>query len=233
MLALRRLTVALALSLALPFAVQAQTALKVAPPPTQDQIVSQLMWGNFLYSVGVPVLPGDISPKLRASLVAGQAPKAIILSCADSRVPPEHLFRQGLGEIFVSRIAGNVPMVGEIATIEYGVEHLGVPVLFVLGHTSCGAVKAAVGQYQAPSELSPALTALVEEILPAVKAAAEGHPTDLVGAAVHENALLAAENLIARSAIVREAVESGKLKVFVGVYDLASGRVTIDVAGVR
>ncbi len=224
------LALLLTLALALPLAARAQAVTTAA---TQDQIVAELLWNNFLYAHGLPVFPQDVSPRLRQSLVAAQAPKAIILSCADSRVPPEHVFRQGLGKIFISRIAGNVPMIGEIATIEYAVEHLGVPVLMVLGHTSCGAVKAAVGQYTTPSELSPALTALVDEIMPAVVAAAAQHPADLVGATVHENAHQAAERLLARSTIVREAVESGKLRVLVAVYDLSTGLVTVDDPNVK
>jgi carbonic anhydrase len=197
--------------------------------PDFDAIVADLMAGNARYVRGDKGQLPRIDDKRRAELVAGQAPKAIVLSCSDSRVPPEHVFRQGLGDIFVARIAGNVPMSGMVASIEYAVEHLHAPVIFVLGHASCGAVKATVAQTQAATELTPDLTALVNEIMPAVTAA-EAHlepGQSLVDAAIHENALLAAEHLLERSEVVRRAVEAHEVRVLVGLYDLATGKVTI------
>src|SRR5690242_1822930 len=129
----RKLALAVALSFALPIAARADAE--------QDQIVKDLLAGNKRYAQGATSGLPDIGPTRRSALVAGQNPKAIVLGCADSRVPPEHVFRQGLGDVFVTRIAGNVPMSGMIASIEYAVEHLGTKVLFVLGHQSCGAVK--------------------------------------------------------------------------------------------
>lgn len=197
---------------------------------SQKAIIEDLLDGNLAFAKnkrnGLP----DIGPARRAELVAGQAPKAVILSCSDSRVPPEHVFRQGLGDVFVSRVAGNVPLEGEIASIEYAVEHLKVPVLMVLGHSSCGAVTAAVQQSRSGTELTPALTALVNEIMPAVTQAEANLPAngDLVDATIHVNARLAVTHLLARSAVLREAEEAGTLKVLVGIYELASGLVTLE-----
>lgn len=195
-----------------------------------NQIIKDLLDGNLAFVRNRRNHLPELGPARRAELVAGQSPKAIILSCSDSRVPPEHVFRQGLGEVFVARTAGNVPLEGEIASIEYAVEHLKIPVLLILGHSSCGAVTAAVQQSQAATELSPALTALVNEIMPAVMQAEASLPADgnLVDASIHVNAQLAATHLLERSAVVREAVEAGHLKVVVGIYDLASGLVTLE-----
>ena len=219
-----------------PIAPASETATgNVTAAQSPDQIVEDLLDGNRAFARGRKSRLPEIGPERRAELVAGQAPKAIILSCSDSRVPPEHVFRQGLGDIFVSRVAGNVPLTGEIASIEYAVEHLKVPVLLVLGHSSCGAVTAAVAQSQAATELTPALTALVNEIMPAVTEAERMLPagSDLVDATIHVNARLAASSLLERSAVVREAAEAGHLKVVVGIYDLASGLVALEDAAVE
>jgi carbonic anhydrase len=185
-----------------------------------------------LFSVGLPPGPGDVSPRLRACLDAnGQHPKGIILSCIDSRIPPELVFRQGLGDFFVSRIAGNVPLVGEIASVEYAVEHIGVPLVFVLGHTKCGAVNTAAASFEDPTIThTPALTTLVDEILPAIEASAVSLAPPVADRvkAVHVNAQLAAFNLLDRSEAVCAKVREGKTRVVVGVYDQASGRVTLE-----
>lgn len=211
--------VAVVLALSLPVAALANEE--------QDLILKDLSYGNALFvrdsKYGFPA----IDSARRTFLTTGQNPKAIVLSCVDSRVPPEHVFRQGLGDIFVARIAGNVPMSGMIASVEYAVEHLHTPVLVVMGHGSCGAVKATVDQLGAPGGLTPDLQALVNEIMPAVLEARSHHPADLVAESVKVNAWDAARNLVKRSAVVREAFESGELKIVVGIYDLATGAVKL------
>jgi carbonic anhydrase len=198
----------------------------------QDAILAELMEGNAAYVAGHGELP-PIDAARRSQLVAGQSPKAIVLGCADSRVPPEHLFRQGLGEIFVSRVAGNVPLVGEIASIEYAVEHLHVPVIVVMGHTSCGAVKATLEQVElgaAARSITPALDTLVAEITPAVIEAeehVEEHGGDLLAEAIEVNAVKAARNLLKRSEVVSHAVSIGEVRLVVAEYDLATGKVRI------
>jgi carbonic anhydrase len=221
----RKLALAVALVVALPFAAGATSE--------QDQVVKELLAGNRLFAQGVTSGLPDVGPARRSELVASQSPKAIVLGCADSRVPPEHVFRQGLGDIFVTRIAGNVPMSGMIASVEYGVEHLGTKVLLVMGHHGCGAVKAAVAEQDAVAHgthtaLTADLKSLVGEILPAVNWAVTTRQRDVLDASIHMNARLAAQHLLDRSEVVRHAWETGELKVLVGVYDLATGVVTIE-----
>jgi len=154
----------------------------------------------------------------RSSLTAGQEPYAIILSCADSRVVPELAFDAGLGELFVIRVAGNVANNSSIASIEYAVAHLGTPVIVVLGHESCGAVTAAIGG----GDNGHNLNHLLSHITPALAATDKGAPVNDV---VKKNAELTGEELKTRSAIIRNAVDSGKVKIIPAYYNLGSGAV--------
>lgn len=154
----------------------------------------------------------------REALTSGQEPYAIILSCADSRVVPELAFDTGLGELFVVRVAGNVANSSSIASIEYAVAHLGTPVIVVLGHQSCGAVTAAVNG----GDNGYNLNHLLSHIMPAISAS--GADAD-VNAVVKKNAELNAEELVSRSAIIKGAVDSGKLKIVPAYYHLDSGKV--------
>lgn len=154
----------------------------------------------------------------RQALTGGQEPYAIILSCADSRVVPELAFDTGLGEIFVVRVAGNVANSSSIASIEYAVAHIGTPVIVVLGHQSCGAVTAAVSG----GDNGYNLNHLLMHITPAIAASAEGATVNDV---VKKNAELTATELVNRSAIITNAVESGKLKILPAYYNLDTGAV--------
>lgn len=208
----------LALALILPFVASASEVDK-------DAILAELMEGNARYVRGDLGLLPKIDGTRRTDLLAGQHPKAAILSCADSRVPPEHIFRQGLGDLFVARVAGNLAMTAELASLEYGVEHLGVPVIVVMGHSSCGAVKTAVQLYPGEPNLTPSLNALVKEIYPAVEeAVAKGG--DVVAHAVEANAFRAAEKVL-ESPVIEEAVHLGHVRIVVAEYDLATGAVAI------
>ncbi|MFN8588083.1 MAG: carbonic anhydrase [Candidatus Eisenbacteria bacterium] len=160
----------------------------------------------------------------RAALVSGQHPRAIILACADSRVGPELLFDQSLGDLFVVRNAGNIPDPIVLGSMEYAVEHLGASLIVVLGHQSCGAVKAAAGKDEMPS---PNLVAVVQEIRPTAQRLSscfEG--AELVDRTVRANAKHTAEAILANSGIIREAVEKGHVKVVSAYYDLATGQIT-------
>ncbi len=154
----------------------------------------------------------------RSSLTGGQEPYAIVLSCADSRVVPELAFDTGLGEIFVVRVAGNIANSSSIASIEYAVAHIGSPVIVVLGHESCGAVTAAVGG----GDNGYNLNHLLGHITPAIAASDDDASVNDV---VKKNAQLTAEELKSRSAIIRDAVNSGKLKIVPAYYNLGSGKV--------
>ncbi len=154
----------------------------------------------------------------RDNLTGGQHPYAIILSCADSRVVPELAFDAGLGELFVVRVAGNVANTSSIASIEYAVAHIGSPVLVVLGHQSCGAVTAAITGGNNGYNLNH----LLSHIQPALAAC----PKDAgINDVVRKNAELTVEDLKSRSAIIKGAVDSGKLQVLPAYYHLDSGRV--------
>ena len=154
----------------------------------------------------------------RESLVGGQDPYAIILSCADSRVVPELAFDAGLGELFVVRVAGNVANNSSIASIEYAVAHIGSKVIVVLGHQSCGAVTAAIQG----GDNGHNLNHLLYHVTPALAAAGEGAPINTV---VKKNAELTAQELINRSSIIKNAVDSGALKIVPAYYNLDSGKV--------
>lgn len=154
----------------------------------------------------------------RESLVGGQQPYAIILSCADSRVVPELAFDTGLGEIFVVRVAGNTANSSSIASIEYAVAHCGSKVIVVLGHQSCGAVTAAANG----GDNGYNINHLLAHITPALHAAGEGADINDV---VRKNAQLTAQELVSRSAIIGQAVAAGSVKIVPAYYNLDSGRV--------
>ena len=138
----------------------------------------------------------------RAARVSAQYPIAAILSCADSRVSPELLFDQGPGDLFVVRVAGNFVHDDGLASLEYAVKILGVPLLIVLGHTNCGAVDAAIKVVKEGAELPGHLPELIESIKPAVIAAQAGHPADLLATAIEENVKLNVKRLHADEPIV-------------------------------
>ncbi|MEK6407563.1 MAG: carbonic anhydrase [Acidobacteriota bacterium] len=161
----------------------------------------------------------------RAALIYEQHPYATVLSCSDSRVPPEIVFDESLGKLFVIRVAGNVVDLVALGSIEYAAEHLHSKLLLVLGHESCGAVKAAVdgGHY------SPGIEAIVEKIKPAVEIAKRKHPDaiDILPYAVVENIELQTKSVLAQSEIISRLVENRELKIASGEYWLRSGRVDI------
>jgi carbonic anhydrase len=159
----------------------------------------------------------------RPALTRGQKPYAIVLSCADSRVPPEIVFDESLGRLFVIRVAGNVAGPDEVASVEYAAEHAGTRLLVVLGHGSCGGVAAAMG----PEDPTPSLASLLKEIRPAVDAArAKGADENhLAAEAVKENVRLQLKNVTGRSEVLRKMVAEGRFATAGAVYDLASGRV--------
>ena len=201
---------------------------------TADEALTKLMDGNKRY-VGMTMNACAESNTIgREKLAKGQKPYAIVLSCSDSRVPPELVFDQGLGEIFVVRVAGNVPDPIVIGSIEYAAEHIGSPLIMVLGHERCGAVTATVdGNGKGEGNIG----AIVKAIAPALKKAkAEcGKNKDcdkkdkakLIESVVDMNARMIAANLPNQSRIIRELVKEGKLKIVAAKYDLDDGTVTL------
>lgn len=163
--------------------------------------------------------------KARAGVAQHQAPWATILSCADSRVPPELIFGgQNVGELFVARNAGNMADTATLGTIEYGAAALGVPLIVVLGHERCGAVVAACDVVEKNARFPGSIGPMLEPIIPAALAA-KGKPGDFVDNAIRENAMRTASRIVSASAIVADLVAKGKVKVVAGRYDLDDGRV--------
>jgi carbonic anhydrase len=191
------------------------------PARSADQIWTDLLAGNKRFVAGKLQIR-DVSA-LRGKLAAGQQPHVIVLSCSDSRVAPEFVFDQMLGDLFVVRAAGNIAGPVGLGSIEYAVDHFHSPLLIVLGHQKCGAVNAACSGQKMPS---PNLEAIVDKIDPAVaKAKTYAKADDLVESAIKENVHQSAKDLLANSEIVRDAVKSGKLTLIEAEYELDSGAV--------
>jgi carbonic anhydrase len=166
-----------------------------------------------------------ISASDRKRLVDGQKPHTIVLSCSDSRVPPEIVFDQKLGEIFVVRTAGESLDSSAIASIEYAVSHLGSNLIVVMGHESCGAVKAALATLKGGDAGSAWLNKLVADLHPHLKRFSELTPTDGVIVESWANVEGVAHDLTERSEIVRKLVESGEVQIQNALYHLGSGQV--------
>jgi carbonic anhydrase len=199
---------------------------------TPDAILRQLLDGNKRFTKGETLEPRR-KPEDFARLAEGQKPLAVIISCADSRVSPELLFDQGIGDLFVVRIAGNV-ISGAGATvkgsIEYAVAELGVSLVLVLGHGQCGAVKSALKHIDARDSLPGAINDLVNTIKPAV-ARSRGRKGDALENAIQANVEIGVERLRGLEPILAGPVKKGKVKVVGGVYDLKTGAVNITVRG--
>jgi carbonic anhydrase len=192
--------------------------------PNADQALAMLREGNMRFVSGKVQRPNSDAAR-RAETASGQAPFAIVLSCADSRVPVELAFDRGVGDVFVIRVAGNVADTDEIGTIEYGVGHLHSPLVVVMGHSSCGAVNAVASG----AEVHGSIPGLVDNIIPAVEWVKANRPEltgdALVTAAIEANVWQSIDDLLSESQEVRTAVESSGVKVVGAVYDLATGRV--------
>lgn len=182
---------------------------------TPAAALALLYEGNARFAEGKPQAPNRDLGRLRA-VAPGQKPFAAFLGCADSRVPVEIIFDQGFGDLFVTRIAGNVTTPECTGSLEFAAVVLGVKVLYVLGHTGCGAVSAAVQGDPVPGQIS----VLFQHLRPAVKAA-DGD----VEAATVANVKAQAETLSAASPELARLIQDGNLIVAGGVYDLATGRV--------
>ncbi len=161
----------------------------------------------------------DLGDARRRALGRGQRPFAVVLGCADSRVAPELIFDQGLGDLFVLRVAGNVTDPALLGSIEYALAELKAPLIVVLGHTECGAVKAALAGKPLPGNLGR----LIERVHVGKPPAEAG--ADALPAALWANAVHSAQELTARSPVIKEFVDRGRVRIAVGVYSLKTGRV--------
>lgn len=191
-------------------------------PTSPDEALRVLKEGNRRFARGESQ-PQPIGEGLRRTLTGGQSPYAIVVACADSRVAPEHVFNAGLGDLFVIRTAGNVCDPESLASIEYAVQHLGIPLCVVLGHEYCGAVAAAV----AGLTETPALDALLSRISPSVrKLRVEGLTgRGLLDRAEEENAQHSIAEALSRSALLRAAARSDRFRMLPARYLLTTGEV--------
>jgi len=188
---------------------------------SNERFVQRLLDGNRRYVDGKPSHPNQTLER-RKHVAKGQHPFAVVLSCSDSRVPPEIIFDQGIGDLFVVRVAGNIVDDAGLGSIEYAVEHLHASLIVVLGHERCGAVEAAVKGGEAPGRIK----SLVEAIRPAVEKS-KGEPGDLAENAMRANVRLVVDHLKASKPILEHLVHKGTLTVVGARYDLDDGQVTV------
>lgn len=210
-----------------------------APGVSPDEALQKLMDGNKRYVENKPTNAAMSDSATRTSLANSQKPYAVILTCSDSRVPPEILFDKGLGEIFVVRVAGNIPDPVVLGSIEYAAEHLGSPLVMVLGHERCGAVTATVDA-KGKSTGSVNIDAIVKAVEPGVKLAAkdceackgdkkcaETKKSEFIECVIDANAKMVAANLTKKSKILKHLVAEKKIKIVAAKYDLDDGVVTL------
>jgi carbonic anhydrase len=198
------------------------------PGPTPAQAYGQLVKGNGRFAGG-KAKHGDQTPAVRKGLAAGQKPHSIVVTCSDSRVAPEIAFDQGLGKLFEVREAGNALDPHAIASIEYAAEHLGATLIVVMGHDSCGAVKAAIYTAAGASAGSPSLDVLVKDLktnLATAPLTAEDTADPTVHKPVMVNVDAVVKQLVASSPLLKAKVDAGALAVVPAVYALDTGKVT-------
>jgi len=188
-------------------------------PPAAADVLAELKAGNEHHATKHYQHPHQTAARQR-ELTTTQHPHATILSCADSRVAPEIVFDQGLGDLFDVRVAGNIAGDAEIASIEYAADHLGVPVLVVLGHQRCGAVTAAAEPGEAPGHLP----VLIAAIRPAVEQA-RGMPGDTIDNAVRINVENVVRQLTGSQPVLAGLTAAGRLQVVGAVYSLDTGKI--------
>lgn len=196
-----------------------------APGMSPDEAVKLLKEGNDRYLNGKPQHPNQTRERRALTAGQGQHPFASVLSCADSRAPVELIFDRGIGDLFVVRVAGNVAAADEVGSLEYAVDHLGTPLVVVLGHSQCGAVTAVVQNDKVPANVA----ALVKPIAPAAAQARANNPgaggEALINAAIKANIWQAMEDLLQKSPIIKGQVKAGKVKVLGALYELDTGQV--------
>lgn len=216
---------AASLVLALGLNVQADESVDETAITTPDEAIAALKAGNERFLNG-ETLDQDFEAQIEATS-GGQQPYAVVLSCLDSRVPPEILFDQGIGDIFVGRVAGNVEDINMLGSFEFAGELVGVKAIVVMGHTSCGAVKGACADAKLGN-----LTQLLDEIEPAVEIVKTRHEGGDVCAAPHidevarENVKKTVEDIRDRSPVLADLEHAGKLKIVGAMYDITTGEVT-------
>lgn len=201
--------------------IRAIAAPSSVPPVSAAVSLQRLLDGNKRFAAGKMEHPRQTTER-RDEVAKGQHPFAAVLACSDSRTAPEIVFDQGLGDLFVVRVAGNVADHIVIESLDYSVTHLGTRLVVVMGHTRCGAIKAAVDGHAEPDEdVGP----MLRELRPAVEAA-KSMPGDVYGNAARENVILIVKEL-SQEGPLAPMIKSGELKIVGAMYDLDTGKVTL------
>jgi carbonic anhydrase len=203
------------------------------PPPTPeaevttpDEALERLMRGNARFVTAMASNPNQTIQR-REQVAGGQMPFAIVLGCSDSRVPPEIIFDQGLGDLFVVRVAGNLfdDNVG-LGSMEYAAEHFHSPLLMVLGHAECGAVKSTIEAMEQNATVPGRIGDIVDAIKPIVEQV-RGEPGNLLENSIRANVLHVVEQLVDADPYISKLQADGKLKIVGGVYALDTGKVNL------
>lgn len=204
------------------FAQGADPAHPDQPSVAPAEAISKLKEGNSRYTSGNLQHPGQTTAR-RTELAKTQHPFAVIVSCSDSRVPPEIVFDQGLGDLFICRVAGNIVNDENLGSIEYAVDHLGSRLILVLGHQRCGAVEAAKQTIAAKGKAPGHIESLVTAIKPAVDSTVNGD----LDATIKANVKHVVDSLRSSTPILKAKVDSGGVQVIGGYYSLDTGAVTL------
>ena len=188
---------------------------------TPDQALTKLMAGNARFVAQKRTTPNQAKERL-LEVAEGQAPFAALLSCADSRVPAEIVFDQGLGDLFVCRVAGNIATSEQIGSLEFGTAELGAKLIVVMGHTACGAVKATIEGGRLPGQIG----SIIDNIQVGVERARNNPGADKLATAVKANASYQVE-LLKRSTLLGDLIDKKQLKIVAAYYDLNTGKIEL------
>ncbi|MEW6145314.1 MAG: carbonic anhydrase [Thermodesulfobacteriota bacterium] len=211
------------------FAPHEARAAEVTSPMTSYEALKELMDGNERFIKSMKDSCVLRTPDRRMEVAEGQNPFAIILACADSRVSPEIIFDQWIGDLFVVRVAGNIVTpqnYGILGSIEYGVKALGVNLIMVLGHSRCGAVDSAIKAIKTGTAYPGSIGTIVQAIKPSVERA-KSEPGDLLHNAILDNIKLGVSRISDSDPVIAPMVKEDKVKVVGGNYDLVTGEVTL------
>jgi carbonic anhydrase len=224
-MSMKRIFAATAMAVFLLAAAIAAVASSGGPGLSADEAQTKLTEGNTRFVSGASVQPHQDAARRQDTASNGQHPFATVLACADSRVPPEVVFDQGLGDLFVVRVAGNVAATDEIGSIEYAADHLGTALVVVLGHTKCGAVTAVVKNESVTENIGK----LVAPIVPAVAGVRERFSSsgvdELIAKSIEANVWQGIADMYAKSPLLKKMAIQGKVKVVGAIYDVDSGQV--------
>jgi len=198
---------------------------------TANEAIKRLKKGNQRFVSGVRSIDTIVKQIQRADFVEGQEPFAIVLGCSDSRVPAEIIFDQGLGDLFVIRVAGNIVAPSQVGSVEFAADRFGTPLVVVLGHSVCGAVMATIDELERPSEeKSSNVLSIVNRIRPTVEPLFEtelrNDPDRLLESAIHANILASTNHLMHGSQMLEHLVQQGNLRIVGAEYSLETGVVT-------